>query len=123
MNDADLALYQHAQSLANSGQYLPAYELFRGLRERNPDIEILFGIATTTSNPTEARYTIDTIKSLQPNHPMLPQLESLHHRKLQMIPLPSAPIVPVLHCPYCGFQGPVLVRDKISTGGIVTLVI
>jgi uncharacterized protein YlaI len=112
MNSQDLAVYQHAQALANSGQFAQAHQIFCDLRLRNLDVEILFGIATTTSNPVEAREVIDMISSQQPYHPRLRQLEALHTRKIDY-----PPTGPVLLCPYCEQRLPALVKSKISTGG------
>src|SRR4051794_34598916 len=115
MNDADLVLYGQAQALANSGQMAVAHQIFCNLRERNPDLEILFGIATTTYDPAETRLMISIISQTEPNHPMLPQLEILHSQKIQLpyiaapmgppsqLVTPGAPglIGPTLQCPYC----------------------
>lgn len=117
MNDADLALYQQAQAIANSGQLGPACQIFRRLHSRNPDIEILFGIATTTPDPEEARLMIDQIKRLSPNHPMLHQLEMLHNRKIQETYVPT--VGPVLLCPYCGQRTSARIKRNISVGGWV----
>jgi hypothetical protein len=123
MTNEDVAIFQQAERLANSGQTMAAYEMFRGLRDRgNQEIEILFWIATTTPNPVEARQVIDTIKYQQPYHPMLPQLEARHNQKLQMAYAPVAP-APILNCPYCGNRAPAITNTKISTGGWVTFVV
>jgi hypothetical protein len=122
MNSEDLAVYQQAQALANSGQLMAAYQMFRSLRERDSDIEILFGIATTTPDPNEAGQVIETIRALQPFHPMLPQLEALHNRKMQRLYVGGV-MAPVLLCPYCGNRGPAITNSKISTGGWVTFVV
>jgi LITAF-like zinc ribbon protein len=121
MNSQDLALYQQAQVLANGGQMMAAYQIFRSLRERASDIEILFGIVTTTPDPNEAGQVIETIRGLQPYHPMLPQLEALHYGKIQRIY--TGGIGPVLLCPYCGNSAPAITNSKISTGGWVTFVV
>ena len=123
MNSEDLALYQQAQALANSGQLMAAYQMFRSLRERADDIEILFGIVTTTPDPVEAGQVIEMIKSLQPYHPQLPQLEALHNRKVQSLYAGSGAMTPTLLCPYCGHRGPALIRSKLATAGWVVLLI
>ncbi len=122
MNAQDLAVYKQAQELANSGQLPVAYQMFRSLRERADDIEILFGIVTTTPNPEEAEQVIETIRNLQPYHPMLPQLQALHSRKMQRI-YASGAVTPVLLCPYCGNRAPALIRSKLATAGWVVLLI
>ncbi len=118
MNDADLAVYRQAQALANSGQLAQAHQMFCDLRLRNADIEILFGIATTTSNPVEAREVIDTIWQLQPHHPQLRKLEALHKQKVQGA-YTAAPIGPTLLCPYCGQRTPSRIKYRTSTGSWV----
>jgi hypothetical protein len=122
MNNEDLALYQQAQELANSGQLSAAHQIFCNLRQRNADIEILFGIATTTANPVETRQMIDMIRSLQPYHPQLSQLEALHNQKMQMGYTAGA-ISSVLLCPYCGNRAPALLRNKTATAGWVIFVV
>jgi hypothetical protein len=123
MNSEDLALYQQAQALANSGQLMAAYQMFRSLRERAPDIEILFGIVTTTPDPVEAGQVIETIRSLQPYHPQLPQLEALHSRKIQRIYAGGGAMTPALLCPYCGNHAPAIVNSKTATAGWVIFVV
>ncbi|GHO98802.1 hypothetical protein KSF_088500 [Reticulibacter mediterranei] len=118
MNDVDLNVYRHAQALANSGQMSLALQMFRELRSHNSDIEILFAIATTTPNPVEAREMIDMIRNLQPYHPQLAQLETLHKQKIQGA-YTADPIGPTLLCPYCQQRTPARIKSRISTGGWV----
>jgi DNA-directed RNA polymerase subunit RPC12/RpoP len=121
MNAEDVTLFRQAEQLANSGQTLLAHQMFCGLRQRYPErIEVLFWIVETTPNALEAQQTIDTIKYLQPNHPLVSRLDNFHMRKLQS---GYVPVTPVLRCPYCGTVAPVLVRDKVSTAGWVVFVV
>jgi DNA-directed RNA polymerase subunit RPC12/RpoP len=117
MNSEDIALFQQAENLANSGQTMAAYEIFRALRDRNPgQIEILFWIVETTPNIVESREVLDTIKHLQPYHPLISRTEAFHSQKLQTAYTPTGP---VLSCPYCGKRVASLVKSKISIGGWV----
>lgn len=82
MNAQDYALYQQAEALANSGQTRAAHKLFCALRDGgNTDVEIFFWIATTATNPFEARRAINTVRQLQPYHPRLPALVAFHTRR------------------------------------------
>lgn len=117
MNDEDVALFRQAEMLANSGQAIAAYEIFRALRDHNPgQIEILFWIVETTPNIVESREALDTIKHLQPHHPLISRTEAFHNQKLQTA---STPTGPVLSCPYCGRKAPARIKSKVSIGGWV----
>lgn len=129
MNNVDLNVYRHAQALANSGQMSLAVQMFRELRSRNSDVEILFGIATTTPDLNEMKQMIDDIRQAQPYHPQLSQLEALYHQKLQggayiaTSKYIEEPLGPILLCPYCGQRAHVIIRHKLSTAGWVVLLL
>lgn len=115
MNEEDVVLFHQAERLANNGQQQAAYELFRTLRDRHPEqIEILFWIVQTTPDIVESRQVFDTIKRLQPHHPLIPRTKAFHNRKLQVAYIP---VGPALLCPYCGQRAPARVKSKISIGG------
>jgi len=124
MNDEDYLLYQQAVAIANTGQRHPAYEHFCLIRSHgNEDIALLFWIVATTPHPTEAQIVLDEIALREPNHPSLQNARIDHERKLRQVQPVGLmpPMGPVIQCPVCQSRAPILIKNKVATGGWVLL--
>lgn len=73
MNIDDIALFQQAQRLANTGQRQAAYDLLCNVRSRgnNDDPDLLLWIAFATPYQQEAQQALETVSSIAPDHPGL----------------------------------------------------
>jgi DNA-directed RNA polymerase subunit RPC12/RpoP len=129
MSPEDIALFQQAIEVANSGQKQAAYEQFCFISRHEgnaEDVTLLYWLAFTTPSPLEFQRALAAIARIEPTHPKLQDLYAYQARKWQQQPvrqMPNVPIGPVLTCPFCGMRAPALIKTKVSTGGWITLVV
>ena len=141
----DVALFEQAKQLANSGQKQAAYDQLCVIRNNGNDYDpdLLLWISFTSPHPSEAQQALDTAARVAPDHLGLPaarayQNQQWHQRshqypqqqyaqqqyaQQQYVQQPYVPVLPAMHCPYCRAYAPPLVKRRISTAGWIVFAV
>jgi LITAF-like zinc ribbon domain len=119
MNLADTSTFQQAVRLAQSGQKEAAYGQFSSLARINSnytDPDLLLWIAYATPHREEAQQALNSVATIAPNHPGLPEARNRHfQREAFLVPQNR----PMFHCPYCHTTVLPRIERKVSTAGWV----
>lgn len=117
MQSSDIAVFNEAVNLANSGNKATAYQRFQEIRSRSTgeDTTLLYWIAYTTPSPYECQDIISRLSQLDTGTTIY-QLRDYYNKKWRNIG-------PLLYCPYCQRQSHTFIKSKVTVGGWILLVI
>ena len=119
MNLADTSTFQQAVQLAQSGQKETAYGQFSSLARINSnytDPDLLLWIAYATPHREEAQQALNSVATIAPNHPGLPEARNRHFQREAFLTPQNRPM---FHCPYCHTTSLPRIERKVSTAGWV----
>ena len=121
MNLADTATFQQAVQLAQSGQKETAYGQFSSLARINSnytDPDLLLWIAYATPHREEAQQALNSVATIAPNHPGLPEARNRHFQREAFLTPQNRPM---FHCPYCHTTALPRIERKVSNGRMGSL--